>query len=409
MKILYHHRTKAKEGQFVHIEEMLRAFRDRGHEVVVVGPHEGDHDKFGSKSLSVTLLRRFMPRPLSELAEFCYSILAFFKLRKAYLAHRPDVIYERYSLFLLAGCLFARRYGVPFLLEINAPLYAERSADGGLALKAFARWTERVAWKSADLALPVTQVLAGDVREAGVPAERIHVIHNGINEQRFSGEDDGTVRRRELGLDGRLILGFVGFAKAWHGLDQVVDVLARDGEKHNLHLLVVGDGDVLSALRQKAEAMGVGRRVSITGVVPRESVAAYVATFDIALQPRVTSYASPLKVFEYLAFGKPIIAPDQPNIREILAHENQALLFDPQDCDAFGRAILRLCEDPALRERLGENARRTIAERGFTWAGNVVRIERLISRHRGTRASLAQKTSAPHLDIAAPSTRPSAD
>ena len=91
------------------------------------------------------------------------------------------MLYERYNLFLLAGVLLRRRTGIPLLLEVNAPLADERRQFGGLGLPAMADWAEGLAWRSADVVLPVTAVLAGHVRARGVPDSRIEVVPNGIN------------------------------------------------------------------------------------------------------------------------------------------------------------------------------------------------------------------------------------
>jgi glycosyltransferase involved in cell wall biosynthesis len=99
-----------------------------------------------------------------------------------------------------------------------------------------------------------------------------------------------------------------------------------------------------------------------------------VAGFAIALQPRAVAYASPLKIFDYMAAGRAIVAPDQPNIREILTNGETALLFDPADPDAVWRAVLRLAGDVTLRARLGAAARAEIERRRYTWAGNAARL-----------------------------------
>jgi glycosyltransferase involved in cell wall biosynthesis len=112
--------------------------------------------------------------------------------------------------------------------------------------------------------------------------------------------------------------------------------------------------------------------------VAHEAVPEHVATFDIALQPKVTAYASPLKIFDYMAAGCAIIAPDQPNIREILEHERTALLFDPDApagaANSAWQAIRRLAEDPGLRRRLAQAARAELEARDYTWRGNAARV-----------------------------------
>ena len=129
-----------------------------------------------------------------------------------------------------------------------------------------------------------------------------------------------------------------------------------------------------SDLERQAEALGLAGRVRFTGLQAREQVPALIAGFDIALQPRVVEYASPLKIFEYMAAGRAIVAPDQENIREILRDGETALLFDPARPEAMWQAIRRLAGDAALRHRLGSAARAEIVRRDYTWAGNARRV-----------------------------------
>ncbi len=182
------------------------------------------------------------------------------------------------------------------------------------------------------------------------------------------------------------MLGFTGFVRDWHGLDRVIDAIAKDGADHPRMLFVIGDGPARAALEAQAASLGIASRVVFTGIVPRDEIPGYVATFDIALQPAVVSYASPLKLFEYLALGRAIVAPDQPNIREVLDDGVNALLFDVADPDGLTGAIDRLTGDAALRERLARGARLSIAERGLTWTRNAERVVALFDELLGRPA-----------------------
>lgn len=375
MKILYHHRIASKDGQFVHIEELTNALKKRGHEIIMIGPGIVDSDGFGSEGGFVSKLKRYVPGALYELMELGYSLHAFLKLRKAVRQHKPDCLYERYNLYLLSGVWLKKWFGLPMLLEVNAPLFQERSKYNGIALPGLARWTEQQTWRNACTVLPVTQVLADQVEQAGVSRDHILVIHNGINPQRFSLEDNDTEMRQKLGLEDKLVLGFTGFVREWHRLDRVVELLKPDQSGVQKHLLLVGDGPARKQIEDRARALGVAHALTITGVIEREEVSKYVACFDIALQPDVVEYASPLKLFEYLALGRAIVAPDTANIREILIHEQSALLFDPGEEEGFLRTVERLLEDPELRARIGQGARQTISEREFTWDANARKVE----------------------------------
>ena len=226
--------------------------------------------------------------------------------------------------------MLKRKLGLPLLLEVNAPLAEER---GRLrrAWPAPARTLGRKSGlASADFVLPVTQVLAGHVAAVGVPAERIVVIPNGINRAHFAAAPTPEIAKRNLGLSGALVLGFTGFVRDWHGVDRVIRWMATSDAPANAILMVVGDGPVRVDLERLAAKLSLQGRVRFTGVIDRDRVPEHVAAFDIALQPAVVAYASPLKLFEYLALGKAVIAPRQPNIEEILCDGENAVLFDGQ-------------------------------------------------------------------------------
>ena len=381
MKILYHHRTRSKDGQYVHIEEMVGALRELGHEVIIVAPAGTENESFGADAGMVASLKRYLPKFFYELAELGYSLIAYRQLAAAVRKHRPDVLYERYNLLLPSGIWISQRFALPMLLEINAPLFEERARYDGLSLRRLARWSQQYAWCNADRVLPVTRVLADMVAAYGVERDRIDVIPNGINHTRF-GQTSSEAAKLALGLENSIVLGFTGFVRDWHGLDKVIDMIATDAPDAGRSLLIVGDGPARVALEQQAARLGIADRVRFTGIIDRDDVAGYVAAFDIALQPAVVAYASPLKLFEYLALGKAIIGPAQPNIEEILTDGYNALLFDPTDPLAMPAAITRLCADPLLRQRIAGNARCTIAEQQLTWLGNAQKVVDLFETMR---------------------------
>ncbi|WP_291294995.1 glycosyltransferase family 4 protein [Elioraea sp.] len=377
MRILYSHRIQSRDGQGVHLDSLVAALREAGHEVLLIGPSAYAEARFGGGSSVIGWVRGMLPRAVGELLELAYAVPATLKLDRAAAGFRPDAIYERYNLFHLAGAIVARRRGLPLLLEVNAPLAEERARFGGVGLKPLARWAERFVWRRATRVLPVTEVLAGHVRDARVDPARVVVIPNGIDLEAFP--ETLATRQAPAGATD-LVLGFVGFVRDWHGLDAVVRAIAAHDGAERLTLKVVGEGPARPGLEALAAQLGVGDRVVFTGLAEREAIPAAVAGFDIALQPASVAYASPLKVFEYMAAGRAIVAPDQPNLREVLRDGETALLFDPKDQGEFWRAVARLVADAGLRARLGEAARRDIVARDLTWAGNARRVVSLMQQ-----------------------------
>ena len=161
----------------VHIREMVDALRRRKHEVLVVGPREQE----SHGSVTSAAIRQILPAVVSELAELAYDRYALRRLQAAYASFQPDVLYERYNLFLLAGMRLSRMHGLPMLLEINSPLANERSMHGNLAWRRLAQRLETKVWTAADAVFPVSHALADIVRSSGVADNRILVIPNGVD------------------------------------------------------------------------------------------------------------------------------------------------------------------------------------------------------------------------------------
>ncbi|MDH3978361.1 MAG: glycosyltransferase family 4 protein [Gammaproteobacteria bacterium] len=380
VKILFSHRTASRDGQAVHIEELVAAFRRQGHEIIMVGPANTDKKEFGEGSSLLELSRRYLPGAILEVMEYAYSFLAFYQLRKAFLKYQPDVIYERYNLFFMAGVWLKRIYDIPLFLEVNAPIYEERCRYDGITLKGFAESSQKNVWAAADRVLPVSHVLAEYVADAGISPDKITVIPNGINSEQFLAPIDKTASKEVFGAQNKIVVGFTGFIREWHGLEQVIDWLAVPGQSSNVQLILVGDGPAREALELRAEKAGIGDRVLFTGLIGREAIPETVAAFDIALQSGVTDYASPLKLIEYMALGCAIVAPDQPNIRELLKDGETALLFEPSSPESMRSKMERLCADKVYRENIGNAARASVLANNLTWDENAKHIVKLYKR-----------------------------
>jgi glycosyltransferase involved in cell wall biosynthesis len=370
MRILYSHRVQSRDGQSVHIEELVKALRRTGHEVRVAGPLLYERAGFGGESRLVSVLRRLVPPLLFEIIELLYSLPGVIRAWRTCRGFAPELIYERYNLYYFCGTLLKYWFRIPLYLEVNAPLAAERTRFGSLRLRALAARCERAVWRSADRVFVVTASLGEIVAATGVERSQIVVTPNGIDLAAF------PTAPYHASPGAPVRLGFIGFVREWHGVDAVIAGLASERTSPPIRFVVAGDGPARPELERQAAALGVTDIVEFVGLQERDRVPQLIASFDIALQPRAVAYASPLKLFEYMACGRAIVAPDQPNIREILDEET-GVLFDPAAPGALWHAIRDLAADPARRERLGRAARARLEERDYTWAGNAARITTL--------------------------------
>lgn len=327
----------------------------------------------GTLSTRITRIRRSLPQAIHELGELAYNLREMRTLAQVARDFEPNLIYQRSNLFLLSGARVAARLGVPLIEEVNSPYFMERSQHGGIAWSSLARWAERTAWRQASAVIAVSEVLADLVSRQGVSRDRLHVMPNGVDESLLEPARIVSDAKQRLGLDGFTVLGFTGFVREWNGLEPVVDLLARP-EGQCWFLLIVGDGPARPSIEARARAAGVAGRLRFTGVLNREEIPAHVSAFDVALQPAANAYASPLKLVEYLALGRAIVAPDQPNIREILTDDEDAVLFTPHRPASFAEAVTRLAADEPLRCRLAVAARATVLRKQLTWRNNAARV-----------------------------------
>jgi len=383
VRILYHHRTQAEDGQAVHIRALIAAFRAQGHEVREVSLVPRDDGGATARPAEARSERypwlARVPGFVRELGELAYGPLTRGTLVRAGREFAPDFLYERYAFGNSAGVLAARALAKPLVLEVNSPMVLEHERTRGLAFPGLARAVETRVFRAASLVCAVTGVLRDILCELGVARERVLVTPNGVHLAHYAAARDAAGRRTARGalaLDGvaadELVLGFVGFYRDWHRLDVVLDAMT-DARLARTRLVLVGEGPVREDLERRARELGLAARVHFAGPKPHGEIPALLPAFDVALVPAINPYASPLKLFEYMAAGLAIVAPDQTNLREVLAPDVDALLVPSGERAPLVDALVRL-RDPGLRTRLGTAARAAVERNDWTWDGNARRV-----------------------------------
>ncbi len=314
-----------------------------------------------------------------EVPYFAHSF-RFERAARRVLADRPaDLIYQRFDTGNHAGVMLSRRLGVPFVLEYNgSEVWVADHWGHPFRWRGLFAGIEAVNLRHADLIVTVSEPLRDDLRARGVDDERIVVLPNGVDAARYRPDLDARVVRRRHRLEGRTVIGFIGTFGAWHGAPNLARALRRVLEaRPEAHALLVGDGPQRAACETILAPCG-GRAV-FTGMVPQADGPAHLAAMDILASPHVPNtdgsrfFGSPTKLFEYMAMGRGIVASRLEQIGEVLEDDRTAILVPPGDEAALAAGILRLIDDPALRHRLGEAARRRAVER-HTWDAQVIRL-----------------------------------
>lgn len=353
-------------GDVVRARHLIEALRDLGHEVEVVVAGEEATTATAVRTYR-GVVRRLLPR-WAALALRTAGRLALARAHARHVAAKAcqqcaDLIVETQMHGVPSGRRASQAAAVPLLLDDCSPPDEEivlGTAIAGVAKRAFRRDAEAAA-----ILTTSSGVLAKRMEQGGVPSKKLVVVPNGVDLAGFSA-DHREASRRKLGLDGRLVLGFVGSFQPWHALDLLLDALSLLDASIPVHLLLVGDGKGWEPILARATSMGIADKITAPGALPHSEVPSTLAACDIGVLPGSNDYGQPMKLVEYGAAGLPAVAPDLPPVREILQHGRSGLLFPPGDARSLSEALARLARDPGLRRRLGEAARVAAQDRAWT-------------------------------------------
>ena len=296
----------------------------------------------------------------------------------------PAFIYQRYSLNNYTGLRLARRLDVPLVVEYNgSEIWMSRHWGRPLANETLSDRIERLNLRAASLVVVVSRAMKDEILARGADERRVLVNPNGVDADRYRPDIDGSPVRARYGLDGSVVLGFIGTFGPWHGAEMLAHAYVRLRALHPLQarrvrLLMIGAGARMEEVRRILAEGAALEATSFTGLVAQEEGPAHLAACDVLISPHVPNpdgtpfFGSPTKLFEYMAMGRGIVASNLDQIGEVLEHNRTALLVPPGDADALASAVARLSEDHALRECLGAEARRVALEQ-HTWRAHTQR------------------------------------
>jgi len=344
-------------GCSTHVREMCRAFKSIGCDLRLLlagdqGPTDSSFDieyemvaPFRSKKLGYDVRKILANRRLLK------------RLHGLVVDFGPDLIYERYDLYSAAAARIASSKGIPYLLEVNAPLIDEQR--NVLHFPRVAAAYQRHTFRKADLLIGVSDEICSMLKSVA-PKSRVVLVENGVNEQMFNpGVFAAHVRERHS-LSDQLVVGFVGSLKGWQGVQTLIRAAsALLTQRDDLRFLIVGGGNNLPIYRKMVDEAPLADKFLLVGPMPHQEVPDYIAACDICVapyNPMPEFYFSPIKLREYISMRKAIVASDVPPIRKILRHGVDGLLVMPGDERDLAAKIACLLDDAALRVRLARSA-----------------------------------------------------
>jgi glycosyltransferase involved in cell wall biosynthesis len=354
-------------GGSVHVQAVAEGLAARGHEVHVAAQSSGAaavrgitwHDMrppFGRPAL-----RWMRTRAMASLAREV----------------RADVVIERYYNFGGEGVLAASRLDIPAVLEVNAPVIdypgsTKARLDRALLVEPMRRWRDRIC-RHVDLFVTTT----ADILPAWVDRARVLEIEWGADVDHFR----PAKTPRAVPDGGRIQCVFAGAFRSWHGVVHLAAALARlhAAGDHRFGATFIGDGPERPVVERVARDLP---GITFTGAMPHDRLPAALATGDIGVAPfdpsrhaplRLGFYWSPLKIFEYMAVGLPVVAPALPRLARLVESGSEGMLYDPIEPRALDRALVALADD-VVRRRMGRAARDRVV-RDFSWTAHCATLD----------------------------------
>ena len=324
---------------------------------------------------------------IRDLRSIIYSAYIPERLHPLLQAFAPDVLYERMSLFGVAGTKIAERLHIPHILEVNAPLCDEHAAHRGMRFSSTARDAEQDVLRSADHVVTVSKTLSRWAVRSGVSPERVVVMSNAVDPQRFavaSASDERAGIKRQLGIpdDSGPVIGFVGTLKDWHDVPTLIHAAAKLKEDHvKAHVLIVGDGPRRAELEGLAAEVGLSDSTTFTGAVEHDAVPSLLGAMDVAVAPYPALddfYFSPLKLFEYMAAGIPAIASRVGDIPATIHEGETGWLYTPGDALDLAGALGAVISAPEQAAAIAQRGRNFVRSE-HTWLGNARKVCDLVA------------------------------
>jgi glycosyltransferase involved in cell wall biosynthesis len=292
-----------------------------------------------------------------------------------------DLLYERHGYMGYGGIIASRWLRIPIVIELNGNIIQEIDESGvrmSVLQRRIGKWITHQTWRAASHLIVVSEALKLQLLKLGIPEDKISVIQNGVDVSVFTRHYDSLLTRDKYGLGTQPVIAFVGSFQPWHGVDLLVNSFNRLRSEHpGPKLVLIGHGEGFDAIRQMVDQLELTKEIIFTGRLEQEQVASILNAADILVAPYPFAHSeivgTPLKLLEYMAVGKAILASSAP-IHEVIEDGFSGLRVAPADVGALAEGLRNLLADHELRDRLGKNARMK-AIQCYSWDRAVDKVE----------------------------------
>ena len=377
------------KGASIHVREIVKALVKLGHQVTLFVLQKGQQDSFLDADINVISTTTKTVLTVShdtinktkenELQLIHMNELLYQKLVDAHQSSPFDLIYERYSLFGNAGVKSSAYLNIPLVLEVNSPLIEEQLNYRELYHQEEARKIEQDVFNNAAVISAVSDEIKQYISSKQRQIKNTHVIPNAVDTDFFH---PTVIPSFIPPRQGSKVIGFVGSLKPWHGLEILLNGFRTlITQQLNYHLLIVGDGPLRDWIEGYACGAKIEDEVTITGWIAHQELPGLIKSMDIAVAPYPKLdhfYFSPLKLYEYMATGTPVIASRIGQIQKFIDHNNNGLLIEPGRTEELCISLQSILDKPEHLLRLAQAARQSTEN--LTWVNNAKKIVELVQQ-----------------------------
>lgn len=377
-------------GAAAHIRENIKNLKELGYEVNFCNSanHEKnistDHLKPGlSKKIYHSLAPDYVKKLTGNYkAKRQHSFLLGKHLKEL---RECDIIYERDAFHHFDILKYQKKMKKPWIIECNSFFWGEMTADFHKPVFREAYKKKHLKkWEMADHLITVSSWFKERMINDGIQPDKISVIHNGVDLSAHENINSAATSKLKtsLGLKDKMVIGFLGSILPWHRLDIFLKALKYLKMNYPVKGLVIGGG-IWKKYQDQANQMGLADDVVFTGPVKPERVPEMVAVMDICTVPGSTDYNCPVKIFDYGAARKPVLAANFQGVKELLSNNETGLLFEKGNAEDYLFKLKVLIGSEVLQKKLGGSLFKKVKE-NHTWRHVAVNTDRVIKRVAGS-------------------------